>query len=292
MSNTSLADELPVEENRKIEELTTKKRPSPATSEDEEPGSQTKKIKSRKIKGHGWLLFSSLLRSQIKIGHQQATFSDISRILGKKWKSLSDAEKSVWNMKAAKEATKQAEVTAAANIPVVVRTPEEIEKRAEFLKASGQSLLEAIAEGPHFKERKRNTSITVDCLYNTRDIFMGLGTQVKPGKKKAKGSFSNQFSAEEAQRWLGLLKQFQVLKGNNRSVYENYLRPPGTVTGEICCLTATIEFSKALPDIEGSVGGWTLELTASSYLPDGGFNGFETNYGGVGAFGYGVFTGY
>lgn len=50
----------------------------------------------------GYILYSREVRKQVVQNNPESTFGDISRIVGSEWKSLSTADKQVWEERATK----------------------------------------------------------------------------------------------------------------------------------------------------------------------------------------------
>ncbi|KAI9206421.1 Non-histone chromosomal protein 6 [Polychytrium aggregatum] len=51
----------------------------------------------------GYMFFGTATRPQIKAENPTATFGQLGKILGERWKNMSDAEKQPWNDKAIKD---------------------------------------------------------------------------------------------------------------------------------------------------------------------------------------------
>lgn len=75
---------------------------SPASSMHLSTPISTKKGKSGKKVVTGYILYSSEVRKSISANNPDATFGDISRIVGNEWRSLPSSEKQAWEEKAAK----------------------------------------------------------------------------------------------------------------------------------------------------------------------------------------------
>ena len=86
--------------------------PPPAEKKEKKPKKEKKSDsddeKPKKKRVSGYLLFSSAMRDDVKkelFGDEKPKNSEIMVELGKRWKALSDEERTVWNDKAKEEAS-------------------------------------------------------------------------------------------------------------------------------------------------------------------------------------------
>ena len=89
------------EEAKAINKKITKKAKKEKKSDDDEDKPKKKRVS-------GYLLFSSAMRDDVKkelFGDEKPKNSEIMVELGKRWKALSDEERTVWNDKAKEEAS-------------------------------------------------------------------------------------------------------------------------------------------------------------------------------------------
>lgn len=89
------------EEAKAINKKITKKAKKEKKSDDAEDKPKKKRVS-------GYLLFSSAMRDDVKkelFGDEKPKNSEIMVELGKRWKALSDEERTVWNEKAKEEAS-------------------------------------------------------------------------------------------------------------------------------------------------------------------------------------------
>jgi len=92
-----------VEKIRHQKELAVYYETHPLSSSSEDERKKKKKKSTRKPAASAYVIFGRNVRSQIRTTHPNASFADIGRIIGERWRALTDAERKPYHQQAAED---------------------------------------------------------------------------------------------------------------------------------------------------------------------------------------------